>query len=384
MIHRFVAWLKALWRRAIYKPAPVPAALVASAPPRAARSAANNDETHHFRGAVLDQMERYIAIMKRARHAMPGGIGAFHSKYGAYLLPGRLDDRFGIEPLDPFFLETRPSMGMVMYTDRATQAVDHLKRTWVPAALYFQKYATGKAPVEVQPVNGEVYTCGIYWDKLNGSRKFGTPTEFAVSIDGSGIRILRMLVNVKQHINVRRGAYRGTQTVHHRRWGLPEFFTDWARQNHIDTSADDYLRAWFIEAANHYVRSAMGSPIRVRVSKDGVAALLAVDMLNTPDFFRDRDITVTSGGARRRVFHAVRTHVRRNGTPVRMHFRGERRFTWNGFNVEISVPGRDHIELADFSLGLHDSEMVDPTEKVITPSRVADRFLQIERNRAAR
>lgn len=383
MIRKFIVWLLAWWRPV----SPLPSAIVEPgqvlAPPAPPVVAGMDDDIFHFRGSVLDQLDRYVKIMARAKRAL-GEDWHFYNRYGAWLFPpGRWKGgsvRAQDEPIEPFFLRSRPTFGMVVYTDPGTAAFDR-KKEWVPAAIYFRKYAAGHAPIEIQPSAGDVYVVGLLWDKLDASRRHGTPTEFAARVNGDGsISILKTLRSVEQRISVKRGNLRRDRhlTIQHRRWALDEFFVDWARQH--EASPDDFLRGFFIEAANHYVRSAMGSPIRVRIKKGSTSALLAIDALRTPAFFKDRDLTVTKSGARRRVFHVVRTHVRRDGATVRMHFRGERRFMWNGYGVEISVPGRDHIELADFPVGAVEAETADePLEAMHTPGTLASRFLEIER-----
>ena len=44
-----------------------------------------------------------------------------------------------------------------------------------------------------------------------------------------------------------------------------------------------------------------------------------------------------------KIFHAVRAHTRSNGSNVRTHYRGKRRFLWGGYNISIHIPGK-HIK----------------------------------------
>ena len=54
-----------------------------------------------------------------------------------------------------------------------------------------------------------------------------------------------------------------------------------------------------------------------------------------------------------------RWHVRKDGTAVKMHFRGLRDFTWAGYRVHISIPGLDHLDINDMDIGAVDEEFLD-------------------------
>jgi hypothetical protein len=66
-------------------------------------------------------------------------------------------------------------------------------------------------------------------------------------------------------------------------------------------------------------------------------------------------MVVNENGRRKRIFHIVRTHKRTlsDGSErfVKSHFRGMRKFKWNGYDVVVSVPGKHHGELIDFPVG---------------------------------
>jgi hypothetical protein len=78
-----------------------------------------------------------------------------------------------------------------------------------------------------------------------------------------------------------------------------------------------------------------------------------VAMEHTASFFRDRDRVITANGKAARIFHATRAHFRTlpdgRHIPIRMHFRGLRRFAWNGYDITITVPGKHHVEINDFT-----------------------------------
>lgn len=90
----------------------------------------------------------------------------------------------------------------------------------------------------------------------------------------------------------------------------------------------------------------MDSGVHVRVAKGSKRVTFAIDMLRTPYFFKDRDKTVNENGKTQKIFHIVAGHKRKlaNGeeTTVKSHFRGIRKFMWNGFKINILLNGK-HI-----------------------------------------
>jgi hypothetical protein len=88
-----------------------------------------------------------------------------------------------------------------------------------------------------------------------------------------------------------------------------------------------------------------------------LAALFSIDVIKTPEFFADREVeALDCNGHRKKIFHIVRTHGRASGGFVKTHFRGVRNFSWNGHAIEISVPYRDHFDMAEFDLGALDED----------------------------
>jgi hypothetical protein len=104
---------------------------------------------------------------------------------------------------------------------------------------------------------------------------------------------------------------------------------------------------WTLRWANY-------SMMEVRAKKNGIIALIRVDILETPQFFKERIRLPDAGGNVRKIFEIVRTHPRAlaNGatTSVKLHFRGERKFVWNGYEIEITIPNWHHnVDLLEFN-----------------------------------
>jgi hypothetical protein len=94
---------------------------------------------------------------------------------------------------------------------------------------------------------------------------------------------------------------------------------------------------------------------RVAVSKGDLTASFGINPRRLAYFFRDRDVVVTVSGQRKRILHYVRPHIREDGRAVKAHFRGAHSFKWAGYDVYVTIPGRDHFLLPEFNLGMADS-----------------------------
>lgn len=326
----------------------------------------------YFRDAILDQLDHYFVILGRMKKGDRQSYDLF-SRIGAHITPTRTAEWFEKTPagLPPWWRETLPGRGGVFFGDSEIEATEKKEKSFYPRALHFMKYRPHGVPVEVQPVNtGTVYMMAVYWDKL-GDEKWqklagghGVSQDYPVVIgeDGS-IRVLRTLETKYVQGRGKRGKF----YIPVRRWGIPKTYQEWADQH--GQKAEDYLRWLFIHAAETYMM-ANASMTRVSVTKGHLTGIFAVDIERTPYFFRDREVTVNDKGTRKRIFHVVRAHERMNGATVRLHFRGERQFNWNGYAISITVPGWHHLNLAEINIGSLDGESEEGQELKTRPKKV--------------
>lgn len=245
--------------------------------------------------------------------------------------------------LSKWFLENRPAFGCVLYAGEQFDKTDKI----FPRLFHFRKYK--KAPLSIQPTNGDgdVYVVGVLWhtdemvQKLGKSFKDGVSSEFAVWVKSNGdVKALRVRETGERIVTPRRG---NKFYVPNKGWTIPKWHKDWASDNNKDPL--EFLADMFIKSVSAYEMSSMQETIEIRATKGGVTAVFGVDVERTPYFFKDR---VSISGTKKRIFHIVRPHDRvRKGksTTVKMHFRGERLFKWNGYNIEITVPIRDGWKL---------------------------------------
>jgi hypothetical protein len=313
----------------------------------------------HFRGDVLDKLDSYFFFIRRMKRADPDAY-ALYSQVGASILPGfralaksesNILSRTASE-LPPWWQKQRPAFGaFAILGSEDEEQDDKNKNIVVPKFMYFQKYKT--SPEMVQPTHGDVYVVTVYFDETNGPRKTGAPFEFAIAVglDGS-VRVLKSLIVSNNVIRSKHGTGRGD--VFHvptKRWGFDPHIRMWASDHQMPV--ENFLCGIFIFIADQ-IELGNSAMTRITASRGDLCAVFSVDPRRTSYFFRDREATVTKAGQKRRIFHIVRPHARTtNGVErfVRMHFRGEREFCWNGYDILITVPGKHHHNLAEFDVG---------------------------------
>jgi hypothetical protein len=243
-----------------------------------------------------------------------------------------------------------------------------------PRIVTFVKYKRKGAPAVVEPTRkGEkIYRLTAYWDDIEGARPISLFSDafVAVASDGS-VRALKTLTQSRRQVLCQTTRHRNRGIVGKgkewvslptRSWGFDAWHTGWAKGH--DKTPEEHLPDVFRICAHWWEWSVEGSMTRVAARKSGETAAFSVDIERTPYFFTDRD--GKAGG--RKIFHIVRTHERQTGnrtTQIKMHFRGQRHFTWNGYDVLISVPGWHHHSQYDFNLGAYDEERAPKSERLV-------------------
>jgi hypothetical protein len=252
--------------------------------------------------------------------------------------------------------------------------------TWYPRFVYFCKFDAKRAPCNYQrQPRGDIYEVTVLFDEPKDSlfKYGGYGACYAMWVDEDGsITMLKENKAAWQPIRTKRSGYYGKRGevfhVPQRKWQLPSFITSWCKEPEVHPANRNNPQALalslFTNAANYYEAMNAGI-IRVHVSRDKIIVPFSVNIKRTPYFFKDRDLVITAKGKKARIFHIVRPHVRANGSAVRMHFRGLRRFVWNGYDVNITVPGKHHYDLTDFDVPAVPEEKIN--EPGITSGQLA-------------
>lgn len=325
-----------------------------------------------FKKTILNRLGWYFKIIKRLKRGDKGTY-ALYSKFGGIILPEDIINdttKREHDTLLPWWKENRPMFGAVFLSSGRAS-----KDTLCPTFMCFKKYDKFRVPPEIQKAKGDIYVVTVCWDDVDNKRwKTGTPTEFAVTISEEGeVTVLKIKQRMQQVVQSKRGNF----SIPKSKYVIHPFFKSWAtdaadlhkerttpeeREDYEDMKdINNFLRRTFITTANlHSMHH--HEMTKIRVKRGNCVAVFSIDILRTPYFFQERDLTCTKNGRRKPIFHIVRTHPRvtKKGVQhIRTHFRGEKVFKWEGYNVSITVPGWDHADLAGLDVGFVDADKDD-------------------------
>jgi hypothetical protein len=355
------AWLEAsAWFRRYPEVAPPAADLPKPRQPRVSHAPLRS-----LKRDILAQLADYQVYAERLRRWDPESYKLFR-RIGMYVPPIGMEA--SPQTLEPAIVRTLPGFGAIAIG----LAHENEHKDSIPARfMYFRKLSRPGSDIERRG-GGVVYRCHVYWDdakdqKLVKARGYGVGLDFAVHVAPDGtLHALRMLQSAPQTIRHKRGAGKARKganhsTVVHQRWMLPEV------ENARTKNAADAVLFNFNLMMNFWAQAAQASIIRVTATKSGLVMPFVVDVLQTPQFFNDREPVIIDG-KKRRIFHIVRTHTRmtkRGPLHIKTHFAGLRQFKWNGYDIAITVPGREHKDLAEMDIGSYE----DGTDEEISTGK---------------
>jgi len=363
-----------------------------------------------FRDTILPQLNRYYFYLKRMKKHDPSAFGHY-KQYGMQLLPylstdmaGKLNRTAGgtkLTPkqvekyrreieLAPMFNLKRPTFGCIAFgCNPKVEAYEKGNKWIIPRFIYYMKYEPKKYPPEIErmPGEGDVYRVTVWWDRCDNKRlRWGVPTEFPIWIsrDGKTIRVLRTCKTIWKTIHAKRSLEEFD--IPDRNWRMPNDYGDWAAQHGLDPQT--HLSHIFTDAVRDVEHAQFGD-VRVEVKNDeDMVAVFNIDARRMAYFFKDRDYDpnhMTKTGQRQRIFHVVAAYTKKNGTHMKIQYRGLRRFTWAGYRVFVSVPGLDHYMPDDFGVGTIDKYYEEEGHKYITEPELATRLVEdIHKGRGAR
>jgi hypothetical protein len=313
---------------------------------------------------ILDCLDGYFDTMRIFKSRDPETY-ALYEKIGGSVISEKAFWVNDTELTPAWRAGSRPSFAFVHFPfvneDRRKQSADGIPLR----AVYFTKI---KKPWDVQRTNGDSYQVTIFY---NGSGRYSNRTllvTFYLAVDGDGG--LRLLKSKAPRMKV---MPKSGGSFYVQEWAVPQCLTALAAEQKV--TVDEYAKR--VMCILVHASEASNSGLLVRVKKKGITAAFGIDMLSTPQFFRNRDKTVTVNGKRKKIFHIVRTHKRKmaDGTTknINTHFRGERFFHWFGYSVSVTMPGLHHKDVASFQAGalhLSPEEYAASTERLVTMGEV--------------
>jgi hypothetical protein len=341
------AFWAAIWARVVAwfrKRKPItPAAPLKVEPP------AERYKAVKLRQSILEKLDKYQVYIRRLKKYDPTSYRQYR-RLGAYIISSDLE--IADAKLNKAFMQLQPGFGAFALNVNGDEdsSINNPDKLITTRFAYFTKLERPGA--DVQPVNrGVVYRARFYIDdrvaipEMFKGRDRGTHMDILLNLTKDGeIHALRVLNDQAQVIKHKRG---GSTTIHHKKWGYHKYVYKKGRD------PAEHCISLFTCLANFWLIASQHSMIRVTATKDRIVMPFSVDVLHTPQFFADRERIPTENGRRQRpIFHIVRSHDRigtRSG--VKMHFAGLREFQWNGYQVRITVPGKDHFDLTEVPLG---------------------------------
>lgn len=330
--------------------------------------------------SVLDQLDDNTKIVSRMKAYFPSEYGLY-SSIGAVIVPHEeafIPMRGSItNPVSPWFNKIRPSFGAVVTgipgdetkgkDDLLMPRLTHFMKIDHPMKLRKRMFdGGGRNAIQLTAPTSDLYLITAYYDERDWARVFPRKSRedwklckfyeraFAVELpieitkdgDARPLRIWRDKVLKFRH-----------DSICVKRWDYP-YTKECLDKSWKELGPEAYIM-WQVGVALCCYEEAQASMIQVRATKKGVCTLVNVNVEDTPAFFDDREDVVGEDGVKKRIFHIVRAHERVGSRGVRVHFRGLRKFLWNGYEVEISVPGRDHIDIKEFNVTAINEDAVD-------------------------
>ena len=233
-----------------------------------------------------------------------------------------------------------PSIGCSYIPDdkHNGRLVDEKDEARYPTFCYFKRI---KKPVNVQPTNHVVLEIASIYEFKDGP----TPLKFYCAIDDNcNVIPLKQLHRDMHQVRpkVSRKGHRAFEVMR-THWALPASVTIMAEKHNM--TPEEYAAETVWLAINCCL--SVDSGINVRVAKGSDRLTFGIDMLRTPYFFKDREKVVNENGSTKKIFHIVAAHERTLASGekkiIKSHFRGIRKFMWNGYRVNILLSGK-HIK----------------------------------------
>ena len=319
----------------------------------------------YFKEEILDQLDLYMKFIQRMKAADPLAY-ELYSHIGAPIIPDTALLTYDASLSAHWRTGYRGTFGCLaigvgtkILEREAKWSEEDKTPQWMPRFIHYHRHA--KAPPLIEQIEGgAVYLMAMHFDSFEDKK--ATPAQFYVHIDDQcRLHVLRELT-----IHTTKITHRDKWSKHHGArkteiptgvsLHIPAYVQGWAkehaqRNNEPDLDVHTYVARIFATVAEAQERPSM---IRIMASKGHLTAAFSVDMERTPYFFADRDASYNENGRKKRIFHIVRTHIRKSGTPVKTHFRGQRQFPWNGYAIHITVPGIHHNDLVNLQLSAHE------------------------------
>jgi len=313
----------------------------------------------HFRGNILDRLGEHMRLARLVRK-VSSELYAHCGVIGAVLAPPLTVD----EGVTARWRAAAPmSFGAVSFTPTTALRYERSDDDLIPASFGVFRYIE-EPGCFIEPTTDKVYEVAwIYYDTKRDGDEDKRPicVHFICGVSpGGDVRVLREMYEITNTIRHRDGTMSSVPAG--RRMKISERLIHLAEEKNQTVDRLATTMFWML---TNIIEQSHGGGFRVSVTdRHGTRATFIIDMLRTPYFFADRDVTIGETGKRKKIFHIVRTHKRQlpggGETFVRSHFRGERRFRWGGYKVVVGLDGAHNPAPLDYRAGgiMHDEDEV--------------------------
>ena len=313
---------------------------------------------HYYLSDLLDVMPSAFLGLNMLQKTDPE-IHKLFSKTGCAIVSK--DMRVAATKTGYIDFKNAPSFGCAHMVGRAHD--DDYEGAY-PIICFFNKI---KRPINVQPSNDMIYEFGVVYDTKHLAKCPPAILEkvyMSVNEDGA-LKALKTCSPTWVPV--------GKTSFSRMAWKYPDLLERYA-QDWGDTDIEGVASWWFNIISHLAMSSESGLTVRVKKKKSVIS--FAIDMERTPYFFSDREKVVTSKGQTKKIFHIVRGHMRKmsDGTEkhIKSHFRGLRKFVWNGYDVSISLAGKHHNSMFSFTGDIELAANEEDQEARIKSGRYVD------------
>lgn len=300
----------------------------------------------YYFGDLLDSLDDYFNTLRFLRRCDPDRyelyrhVGAQVINENSLLEAGKLKKAW---------LRQRPAFGMVHMRD-----FNEVEDETIPVALaYYEKV---HQPFNVERSKHDIYEANFFFsNRIHSKKGFHERASFHVSVSPRGkIKLLKELYRSSVKVGTAKRKRNTSGVVSRTKYQVSEELTWWMRDINAKKKKklrpEQYAARIFAMTANTVTNVNAG--IQVAVRKGHLTAVFNIDMLRTPYFFKDREKTINHNGRTKKIFHIVRTHLRRTRKGdkyIKTHFRGIKEFNWQGYDIRIKSPKR-RLHISSFDL----------------------------------
>lgn len=309
----------------------------------------------HSLGNVIDHLDKYFEWLAMVKRCAPA-FYKLYSRLGMTLLP-EIETTFNNKPVTP------PSEWPTFLGISLSDKLDSEDGV-MPRLLFFRKVNVPRGAVVIK---GAVFyeSLIIFTEQRLPGLCF--PVYFYVGIENDGtIRPLKGRVMSTQKIKHRHG--KAESYINHSTMNYDKRLVEWYEATDVykrGESIEHLINSVFLSSLNLMLDSEKGVQVNV-TSVKGLVGRFAVPLNKTVSFFKDRNLSVTENGKKKKIFHAVTEHSRtyKNGKTVKVvpHFRGERHFMWKGYDIVVAVPKHHYNPLSNFTDTTIDVSELPPNE----------------------